>query len=294
MDLVNKTERLPDIGETVWGGEFKMMPGGKGANQAVAASRLGANVIFLGKVGRDYFGKVAIENLEEEGIRTDFLSKDDEVSTGIAEIMVDSKGDNIIAVAPGANENLSIEDLKEVEDIFATSELILTQLEIPINVVEYGIEKASEMNAKTILNPAPARSLPSGLLEKVDVLIPNKIELMDIAGMERTSESIENAGKKILEKVSEAIVVTLGEDGALLICEDEVMKFEGIEVEAVDTTGAGDAFCAGLATSIASGKSIQESVEIGNIVGALATTKLGAQEALPTMRELEEFRRKIH
>lgn len=293
MDLVNKTDRIPEVGETVLGGDFRMVPGGKGANQAVAASRLGSNVIFLGKVGRDYFGKILVENLEEEGIETENLIETDGASTGVAEIIVDSEGNNIIAVAPGANAELSVEDIEETENIFANSDLVLTQLEVPIEVVEYSLEKASDMNVKTVLNPAPARKLPEGLLEKVDVLVPNEIELMDIAGMDRTSKSIENAGKKILKKGPEAVVVTLGGEGALLVLEDGAMKFEGIEIEAVDTTGAGDAFCAGLAIAIASGKSLQESVEIGNLAGALATTRVGAQEALPTLDEIEDFKGEV-
>ncbi|KXB07584.1 hypothetical protein AKJ54_00010 [candidate division MSBL1 archaeon SCGC-AAA382K21] len=294
IDLVNKTKRIPEVGETVWGGKFKMTPGGKGANQAVAASRLGAEVKLLGKIGSDYFGEILVDNIANEGIPTNNLISNDEFHTGVAEIIVDSKGRNIISVAPGANAELTVNDLESKTDFFESSDLFLTQLEIPVEVVEYALEKASENGLKTILNPAPAKEISDKILRNVDILVPNRIELMDIAGEGRTSNSLKEAARDILKRGPEAIVVTLGEDGALLVSDEEATKFEGTKIEAMDTTGAGDAFCAGLATSMASGKSLQESVKTGNLAGALTTTKLGAQEALPTYQELSDFKKEIN
>lgn len=286
MDLVTDTEKIPEIGETVWGGTFNMKPGGKGANQAIASARLGSEVIFIGKVGDDQFGRTILKNIEGEEIDSSFIGIDKESVTGTASIIVDSRGSNLIAVAPGADANLNVQDVMEAKKGFQKAGVLLVQLEIPIEMVRRGIEIASDQGLKTILDPAPARELPEGLLEKVDVLVPNEIEVRDLAGMDRKSATVKESAKRMLAKGTKAVVVTLGKEGSLVITRDETIKVESVEVRAVDATGAGDAFCGCLAHCLASGKSLKEAVRISNLAGAISTRKLGAQEALPTWKEL--------
>lgn len=291
MDLITKTERIPRVGETVWSGKFKMAPGGKGMNQAIGASRLGSDVSFIGKVGEDYFGEKLLEKLKEEEIDTTHLDIEKQVPTGTASIIVDLEGRNIIAVAPGADESITKKDIDKSIKLLERSEVFLAQLETPIEIVEYGITKAKESGAKTILNPAPAKELPKNLLKNVDVLVPNEIEVIDIAKTHE-KKSMEEAARKIIQRGPETVVVTLGKEGCLIVTEEKVREIEGINVEAKDTTGAGDAFCAGLAVGLASGKDIQEAAEMGNLAGAFSTMEVGAQEVLPSLADLEDFRRK--
>lgn len=287
MDLITKTERIPRLGETVWGGEFIMSPGGKGMNQAVAASRLGGKVEFVGSIGNDYFGSMLQERLEEERIGTTHL-KISKQPTGTASIMVDSEGDNIIAVAPGADKALTLGDLEQIDELLEKSSVFLAQLEMPDEIVMKGLEKASKAGVKTILNLAPARELPDKSLQMVDVLVLNDLELKDLAG----GNSLEEAAQKVIEQGPQAVVVTLGKKGSMLASED-IITVPGIEVKAVDTTGAGDAFCGGLAASLHSGKTLEEAVRSGNLAGALSTTRVGAQEALPTRAEVEEMEKEL-
>lgn len=288
MDLITKTERIPRLGETVWGGEFIMSPGGKGMNQAVAASRLGGKVEFVGSVGNDYFGSMLQERLEEERIGTTHL-KISKQPTGTASIIVDSEGDNIIAVAPGADKALTLGDLEQIDELLEKSSVFLAQLEMPDEIVMKGLEKASKAGVKTIVNLAPARELPNKFLKMVDVLVLNDLELKDLAG----GNSVEEAAQKVIEQGPQAVVVTLGKKGSMLVSEQGIINVPGIEVKAVDTTGAGDAFCGGLAASLHSGETLEEAVRSGNLAGALSTTKVGAQEALPTREEVEEMEKEL-
>lgn len=288
MDLITKTERIPRLGETVWGGESTMSPGGKGMNQAVAASRLGGKVELVGSIGDDYFGSVLKDRLKEEGIGTTQLKTSDQ-PTGTASIMVDSEGNNIIAVAPGADKALTLVDLEQIDELLETSRVFLAQLEMPDEIVITGLKKASKMGVKTILNLAPARELPDKSLQMVDVLVLNDLELKDLA----ESESIEGAARKVIEEGPNAVVVTLGKKGSMSISEKEVITVPGIEVRTVDTTGAGDAFCGGLAAALDGGKYLKRAVRLGNLSGALSTTKVGAQEALPTRAEVEKLEKEL-
>ncbi len=291
MDMVTRTERIPRLGETVWGGEFIMSPGGKGMNQAVAASRLGGKVEFLGSIGDDYFGGILKERLRKEEIGTDHL-KISSQPTGTASIIVDSSGNNIIAVAPGADEALTLDDLEQIDELLEKSKVFLAQLEMPDEIIMGGLEKASKRGVKTILNLAPARKLSHEFLQMVDVIVLNDLELKDLAG----SDLIEEAAKSVIEQGPQAVVVTLGKEGSMLVSKDgtvNTITVPDIEVKAVDTTGAGDAFCGGLSAALDSGEDIQGAVRLGNLIGALSTTKVGAQEALPTREEVEDLKKEL-
>jgi ribokinase len=250
---------------------------------------MGAEVRFVGKIGDDYFGRKLAARMKEEGIDVSNLLVDENERTGTASIIVDADGNNQIAVAPGADASLSVEELKKLKRVFEDTDLLLTQLELPLDVVKYGIKKASESNIVTILNPAPARKLPSRLLKSVDILVPNELEAVDIVGKKKSTGSIKKSAEEVLRQGTDRVVVTLGERGALAVTKERSFKVESIPVDVVDTTGAGDAFCAGLAVGYLSQENLEEAVQLGNLAGALATTELGAQEALPTLKEIGEF-----
>jgi ribokinase len=292
MDLTVKTEKIPRIGETVLGRQFKMSPGGKGANQAVAAAKLGADVTLVGRVGADIFGREACKNARVNGIDTKYIVEDKETATGVALIVVDEKGNNIIAVASGADFRCCREDIDRAEKTIKSSDAVLIQLEIPLSVVEHAVDMAFREDVKVILNPSPAHQLPIELLRRVHVLTPNEKEAELLSGCKVTSiKTAKNAAKKIRESGVENVIITLGKNGAVMSTEEETVHVRGIEVNAIDTTGAGDAFCGTLAVTISSGKGLKEALMYSNCAGALATTKMGAQEALPTTSELESFMR---
>lgn len=293
-DLIIKVQNIPRTGETVLGKAFKMSPGGKGANQAVAAARLGANVSLIGRVGADIFGRELIKNAKETGIDVKHIIEDIGTYTGLALITVDEEGNNTIAVASGADMRCCTEDIDRAEETIISSDIFLTQLEIPLSVVEYAIDKAFEEGVKVILNPAPAQELSKDLLKKVYILTPNENEAEVLSGVKiKDLRSSKKAAKRLLERGIENIVLTLGNRGSMIATKEQTVHMRGIKVNAVDTTGAGDAFCGALAVAISSGKGLKEAVKYANFAGALATTKIGAQEALPTMEELEDFMRKI-
>jgi len=290
MDLIVKLRKLPVVGETVIGGTFKMSPGGKGANQAVAAAKLGAESYFVGRIGADDFGKALMENFKRTGVNSEYVTVDRDAHTGVALIMVDQAGKNLIAVASGANSKCSVEDVDRAKDLIEKASVLLLQLEIPVEVVQHAALLAKQGRSKVILNPAPARPLPKKLFELIDVIVPNEVEAEVLTGIPvKDLSSAREAGEKLLGFGTEAVVITLGERGALLVEKEGYDLVPGVSVEAVDTTGAGDAFCGALAFALATGKSLKEAVFIANCAGALATTKIGAQEALPTLKELESF-----
>ena len=290
MDLIVKVSKLPTIGETVISGIFKMVPGGKGANQAVAVAKLGAESHFVGRIGDDDFGRVLMENFREAGVGIEYVSIDRSSHTGVALIMVDQDGRNIIAVASGANSKLTVEDVEKAQDSIKSASAVLLQLEIPLESVMRAASIAKEGKSSVILNPAPARPLPIELIQLVDVIVPNEVEAEVLTGVKvRDIDSARKAGEKLLELGSGTAVITLGEKGAVLVSPDGFSHISALRVKTVDTTGAGDAFCGALALALASGKDFKEAVFIANCCAALATTKIGAQEALPTFRELESF-----
>jgi ribokinase len=286
-DLVIKTARLPAPGETLHGEDLQTIPGGKGGNQASAAARLGSRVAMVGRVGADQFGPHLIDNLAHQGVNTGHVRVDPGTCTGIALIIVDEGGENTILLSAGANSKVSTTDVDSASAILSQARLLLLQLEIPMETVEYALEKASKLGIKAILNPAPARSMSPDLLEKVDILVPNQTELEALSGMPvGDDESVRRAASAIIEKGVEVVIVTLGERGALLVTSEENTFVPGIKVDVVDTTAAGDAFIGALATAIVRNMPLAEAVRFANCAGALAATRFGAQPSLPSTDEV--------
>jgi ribokinase len=288
MDLVARTPRIPQPGETIIGNDFHTVPGGKGANQAVAAARLGIQVSMVGRVGRDTFAGPLLDNLAVAGVDHTFVTQDSEAATGVALIVVDDAGQNSIVVASGANARLTPADVDEAKTAIAGADALLLQLESPLETVTRAAEVARAHGVTVILNPAPARSLPAGLLSLVDVLIPNESETALLTGLPVGDQSqTEAAATALLDLGVGTVILTLGERGAMLAQAGRMELCPAFAVVPVDTTAAGDAFVGGFAVALAEGRALAEAVRWGNATGALATTKLGAQSSLPTRQELE-------
>ncbi|MBI5651147.1 MAG: ribokinase [Chloroflexi bacterium] len=283
-DMILKCERLPRAGETILGGEFAIAAGGKGANQAVAAARLGAEVTFVARLGRDWMGDQAEQNYRAAGIDCAYLTRDERAASGVALIMVDARAENLIGVAPGANATLTPADVARAEPAIRAADVLLAQLEIPLDTVIAAIDLARQSNARVILNPAPARELPSELYRDV-LLTPNETEAAHLTGEDDPAR----AATRLLALGARAVVMTLGARGALLATPDESRVIEGFRVQAVDTTAAGDAFNGGLAVALARGEDLPGAVRYACAVGALSVTRFGAQPSLPTRAQVEIF-----
>ncbi|MHB8899861.1 MAG: ribokinase [Thermoguttaceae bacterium] len=293
-DMVVKSQRIPGPGETVTGGTFFMPAGGKGANQAVAAARLGARVTLVAKVGDDIFGRQAIENFRREGIDTDHIVADRDHATGVALILVDEAGENCISVAPGANFAMTVADVDAAAEVIRKADVVMLQLEIPMAVVEHTAVLAAEAGVPVILDPAPAARLPDGLLGNVSVLTPNESEAERLTGIAVTDEATaRRAATLLLEAGVRHVIVTLGTKGALLVGPETDMLLPSYQVQAVDSTAAGDAFNGGLAAALAAGDILEDAARQASMVGALSVTKMGAQPSLPTLEELRQFAEKV-
>ncbi len=289
-DMVIKADRLPVPGETVIGGTFFMNPGGKGANQAVAAARLGGKVTFIAKTGNDVFGKQSLELFKSEGINTEYIFSDQKNPSGVALITVDSNGENCIVVASGANASLSPADMESAKNEIEQGEIVLMQLEIPIETVEYATEMASKNGIKVVLNPAPARALSDKLLKSVYIITPNKSEAEILSGIKVYDwESAKKAAEVIRVKGVNIVVITLGDLGALVCDNGTFHQVNAVKVDAIDTTAAGDTFCGALCVGISEGKSIVDSVKMAAKASALTVTRMGAQSAIPFRSELSKL-----
>lgn len=293
-DLVIKAPRLPETGETVTGGEFATFPGGKGANQAVAAARLGAQVAMIGAVGGDEFGRALREGLVREGIDVAAVAVEPNTASGVALITVDPGGQNTIVVAPGANWHLGPQHVEAARGVIAGSQALLVQLEIPLDAVIRAVELAHDAGCRVILDPAPAPSsaLPAHLLRLVDVINPNEVEAKALTGIAASDDrGAQAAAQRLLEMGCRAAVIKLGARGAYVAEKDVRGPVAGIPVEAVDATAAGDAFAGALAVALAEGKPLLEAVRFANVAGAISVTRMGAQPSMPRRPEVDDLTR---
>lgn len=294
MDLVISLPRIPDIGETVLGGKSNMVFGGKGANQAVAAIRAGCEALFITKVGNDLFGENMKNHFENEGFRTDLILTDAEEPTGIAQIFVSEKGENSIAVAPGANMKLMPQDIEPFADLIKNSEVVLLQLETPLETVAYIADIANKNKVKLILNPAPAQKLSDDLLKKIWLISPNESEASLLTGIDvKDVPSAEKAAQRLLEMGVENVIVTMGENGSLLHFAKGSEHYEAFKERAVDTTAAGDVFNGTLAAAVSNKKSLQEAIRFASAAAAISVTREGAQPSIPTLDEIDNFLKKV-
>ena len=290
FDLVARAPRRPKTGETLIGDSFGMFIGGKGANQAIAASRLNALVCMVGRLGDDLFGNQFLDKFSYEKINTDFVIQDKNNGTGVGMPLIDTSGDNSIVIIPRANTALSAKNINQGYEAIANSDILLLQLEVPIEASQRAAEIAKENSTIVILNPAPAREIPDTLLDLVDILTPNESETEILSGISATTEKeAKEAARILMDKGVETVILTLGSRGSLLLTATVESFFPANQVDVVDTTAAGDAFCGALAASLANGSTIEEAVKTGNAAGALAVTKLGAEPSLPKKADLDRF-----
>lgn len=285
-DLVIKTTRIPSPGETVIGGEFLMTAGGKGANQAVAIARLGGDVAFIAKVGRDMFGESALRGYAADGIDTDTIERDGSAPSGVALITVDAHGENCIVVAPGANNTLTTADIDRHRDLICGAEYLLMQLEIPMEVVEYAAEMAEAHGVKVILNPAPAAPLSQRLMRKLYLITPNLGESQLITGIniDHPAET-ERVAEVLLEMGAKAAIITLGSGGALIRTHTECDLINAERVVAIDTTAAGDVFSGALVVALSEGKSLVDAARFATHAAAISVTRMGAQSSIPYRKD---------
>ena len=285
-DLVIKTTRIPSPGETVIGGEFLMTAGGKGANQAVAIARLGGDVAFIAKVGRDMFGESALRGYAADGIDIDTIERDGSAPSGVALITVDAHGENCIVVAPGANNTLTTADIDRHRDLICSAEYLLMQLEIPMEVVEYAAEMAEAHGVKVILNPAPAAPLSRHLMRKLYLITPNLGESQLITGVKIDHPAeVERVAEVLLEMGAKAAIITLGSGGALIRTHTECDLINAEKVVAIDTTAAGDVFSGALVVALSEGKSLVDAARFATHAAAISVTRMGAQSSIPYRKD---------
>ncbi|MCL6258366.1 ribokinase [Aquiflexum sp. TKW24L] len=287
MDMVIRSDHFPVPGETIIGGDFSLIPGGKGANQAVAAARLGGDVCFITQLGKDLFGDQNLENYKKEGIDTSFIKQNLDQPSGVALITVDKSGENTIIVAPGANHSLSVADIAAASEPFQRADILLVQLEVPIAVVMESCQKAYGLGKRIILNPAPASDLPDSIFPLLYLICPNETEAEYLTGIKVIGEaSAYQAASRLRNKGMQRVIITMGAVGAFLFTD----TFQGIipttKVEVKDTTAAGDTFCGALAVALGNGKNIQEAVAFALKAATLSVQRFGAQTSIPYLEEM--------
>lgn len=290
IDMICKVERLPKPGETVGNGVFMQAHGGKGANQVVAAARAGGDVSFISCVGNDLFGANMIKSFHQDGIDVDYLYQEKDVATGSALILVNKMGENSIAIAPGANEKLLPSHIDSARILLSSAEIILLQLEIPFETVEYVIELASRLGKKVLLNPAPARPLDDSLIRKLFVLCLNETETEYLTGKAlEMEEDIKEAAQMLLQKGPKIVIITLGVQGAYVASRKLQLMIPGFSVNAVDTTAAGDVFCGTLAVALSNELPLPNAVKFAHAAAALSTMQMGAQPSAPKLQEIRSL-----
>lgn len=282
VDLVFTSEIRPKAGETVMGSTFSTIPGGKGANQAVAASKLGASSCMVGCIGNDQNGEFSINNLNLMNVDTSCIKKTDNAPTGVANIVV-AEHDNSIIVIAGANYEITKEDIDNCKDVILSADIVLLQLEIPLDVVEYTADMCRKNNVRVLLNPAPAVELPKTLIENTTYITPNEHELNIILGKQNNVD-------ETIKMYPNKIIVTMGSKGVKYFDGIEMKIVPSYNVEVVDTTGAGDTFCGGLAAALVRGDKLEDAIKFANKAAAISITKLGAQSGMPTLEEFNNFK----
>lgn len=293
MDHVVSTRRAPKNGETIVGEKFEIFPGGKGANQAVAAARLGLDVMMAGKVGPDHYGEVFINLLDKEGINVSNIVKDTQASTGVGFVTLEANGDNRIIVVLGANLSYDSQDLSELLNQLESVNLAMFQLEMDFKLTEEAIDAVYKKQIPVLLNPAPAVNLSNELLGKITYLTPNESELELLSGRPlKSMEDVVDAAQSLLEKGTKNVIVTLGDKGALIVNREMVEIVEGYNVKPIDTVAAGDAFNGAFAYAISNGYDLIQAVKFANAVGALTITNKGAIPSIPHLEEVEIFIKK--
>jgi len=293
IDFLIKIPRYPEPGETLEGYFVKITPGGKGGNQAVAAAKLGARVAFIGRTGTDVFASILRESLEAAGVDITYLFQCKDEFSGMAFVTVDDWGENSIVIIPGANNQCSPEDINKAEEQLAKAKVVLLQLEIPLETVIHTVKVAHRYNAKIVLDPAPPRRLPAEVYSMVDIMIPNQKEVSMLTGIP-VNKKVDNAIEASLQLLKYGVkiaIVKLGSEGAILSTKEAIYHIPSFQVDVIDTTAAGDAFAGGLAVALSEGKDLCEAVRFANAAGALASTKLGAQESMPLRVTVEELLR---
>ncbi|MCF8240330.1 MAG: ribokinase [Melioribacteraceae bacterium] len=294
MDMVVSTNRFPKPGETIFGSDFKMFPGGKGANQATACSRLGAKTLFLGKLGNDDFAKSLGKSMSENGIDPKYLIHSDDVHTGMAMITVNEEGENEIVVVSGANMSITPGEIERTKHAFGEVKIVVTQFEVPYDVVKKTAEITKEFGHVFILNPAPAAKIKNDLYELIDFITPNENELQSLTGIKVNSkETAELAARELISLGVKNVIVTMGSAGSLFVNSKTSKIFTTDKVHAIDTTGAGDTFNGALAFSLANGYDIDKAIKIANKAASIAITKMGAQSSMPYLSEIEDFLTKL-
>lgn len=289
IDLTFRTPRFPQPGETLTGHALHQGMGGKGANQAVAAARLGADVTFVACVGSDSFGAEAIRQYQSEGIRTEFVRQDTSQPTGTAAIIVDDNAENCIIVVPGANAGLTAEDVRRASSAIQQADAVVCQLETPHEVTLEAFRIARAAGRLTILTPAPVMELPDELLSLCDLCVPNRTEIEVLVGRAvNNHDDAHAAANSLMSRGVKTVVLTMGGSGAFIVNETETLHIPIVKVDAVDTTGAGDAFTAALGVSLAEGMSLQEAARRASMVAAITVTRIGTQAAFPHRAEVDE------
>ena len=289
-DMTIKTKKLPGPGETVIGGHFSTGGGGKGANQAIAAARIGAEVTFVARVGNDLLGSEGIKRLNEEHINTKYIYRDNDLPTGVAFIVVDDKGENSIVVASGANANLSPTDIESASDEISSADILLIQLESPIESVYASIKSAHDNGVTVILNPAPAQELDNHILKYVDIITPNIVEAEMLTGIKVTDvNSLQSIVNRFFDYGINDVIITLGSKGYFAGAHDAMKIIPALNVAPIDTTGAGDVFSGSLAAFLSEGMTIEKAARMANAAASVSVTRLGAQDGAPKRVEIENF-----
>lgn len=291
LDMVVSVDHTPVVGETILSEKMQLIPGGKGANQACAAGRLGVDVALLGAVGKDSYGEIEKKSLRDSGVDISRLIVREDAATGLAMITVNSDGDNCIVVVSGANATMTREDIDQNRDLLETCDMVIFQLEIPLDTVCYGAKLAKELGKRVILDPAPVpKDFPEELYQYVDIVKPNETELSMLTGVQDVENHLEEAVKWIRDRGGKDVVVTLGGKGLFIDSRElGVYQIPAKKVDIVDTTAAGDTFTAALAAKLMEGKNLKEAAEFANCVSAIVVTRKGAQSSIPTLDEVEEY-----